>query len=117
MRNLLVNLACGGIRNDTASITLWRCTVHGWARSARLSALSVADVLESLDSQGFAVKGPSMSVHQVVEKHGVALSEVYSAIVKPHPELDAPQPKSELSPPRTSSLRAEVRPPDATLPQ
>jgi hypothetical protein len=56
-------------------------------RLAQSVGLPVEVVLGSLETEGFAVDEPSMSVRQVAEQHGVAPSDVYAAIAKHHPEV------------------------------
>ena len=57
-------------------------------RLAQSVGLSVEEVLDSLESEGFAVKEPSMSVRQVAAKYGVAPSDIFAAITKHHPEVE-----------------------------
>jgi len=57
-------------------------------RLAGTIGLSVEEVLDSLQSEGFDAREPSTSVRQVAEQHGVAPSDVFSAITKHHPEVE-----------------------------
>lgn len=60
-------------------------------RLAAAIGLSVEEVLNSLEAEGFDVEAPTLSVREVARKHGVAPSDVFAAITKYHPEVAKPR--------------------------